>query len=303
MELKEHLKKKGVQPELCKLILLVADISKDISAAFHTHQHITDTKNIHGEQQMALDKHADMLLINAMEKSKLVRNVASEEQDEILEIKKAEGSYGVVMDPLDGSSLINVNLSVGTIVGFFDEGNVMEPGKKMDAAMYVLYGPITSLVYCAGGGVHEFVLDQDGVYRCRAEDLMIPDGKIYSPGGTRKDYTPSHRTFIENLEDRGFKPRFSGGFVPDFNIVLHQGGVFTYPALEGKPNGKLRLLFEGNPMGFIAKHAGGYASDGHGPMLDKKPVSIADRTPLYIGSKSIVKEIEEIQSKEGEQDS
>ena len=293
MDLRQHLKKKETAPELAKLILLVADVSKQISSAFHTHQHLAGTKNIHGEEQMALDKKADVLLINALEQSKIVRTIASEEQQDILEIKKAEGSYGVVMDPLDGSSLINVNLAVGTIVGFFDEGGVMEQGIRMDAAMYVLYGPLTTLVYTAKQGVHEFVL-VDGKFILRAENLTVPDGKIYAPGGLRKDYNEMHHRYIRKLEELGYKLRFSGGFVPDFNLILHQGGVFTYPALIGHPQGKLRLLFECNPLGLIAKHAHGYASDGVGPILEKTPVSIADRTPVYIGSKAAVEMIEEI---------
>lgn len=286
MLLRDHLRKEKVDKDLSKIIMLIAQKSKAVQKAFLTHSGITNSKNPSGETQMELDKYADSVFLDAMETSKLVKTVASEEQEEIVEIQKANGEFGVTIDPLDGSSLIASNLAVGTIVGFFDEGNVMEMGKKMDAALYILYGPLTSLVYTAKNGVHEFVLNGNGQFQLRGENLLIPEkGMVYSPGGLRGDWTKKHSEFISELEKQNYKLRFSGGFVPDFNQLFSFGGVFCYPALKSKPEGKLRLIFEGNPMELIAKEAGGMGTNGEMPLHNIKPEYLSQRTPLYLGGK------------------
>jgi len=267
-------------------MVAIAEKSKLVQKAFLTHSDFSETHNIHGEQQMELDKYADQVFLKAMERSRVVRTVASEEQDEIVEIIKAKGEFGVTLDPLDGSSLIKTNLAVGTIAGFFNEGNVMEKGSKMDGAMYILYGPLTSLIYTAKNGVHEFVLNGRNKFELRRENILIPqDGKIYGSGGLRKDWTPKHSKFISDLEKQGYKLRFSGGFVPDFNQILNYGGMFCYPGLKNKPDGKLRLIFEGNPMSLLAKEAGGFSSNGKHSLHEIKPISLSQRTPLYLGGK------------------
>jgi len=289
---REHLRNKGVDRDMAKIMLIIANKSKFVQKAFFTHSEISNTKNIHGEQQMELDKYADQVFLSAMEKSKLVKTVASEEQDEIVEIVKAKGSYGVVMDPLDGSSLIKTNLAVGTIVGFFNEGNVMEKGALMDGAMYILYGPLTSLVYTAKNGAHEFVMNSRGQFVLRKEDILIPNGKVYCPGGLRKDWVPKHSKLINEIEKQKYKLRFSGGFVPDFNQLLYYGGLFSYPSLQSKSDGKLRLLFEANPMALIAKEAGGASSNGQHSLHDIKPISLSQRTPVYVGGKKEIDLVE-----------
>ncbi len=285
----QHLKKYGVERTMAKIMLLIAERSKIVQKAFLTHSGPAATKNIHGEQQMELDKYADMVFLKAMEKSRLVKTVASEEQDDIVEIVKAKGNYGVTLDPLDGSSLIKTNLAVGTIAGFFNEGDVMERGSKMDGAMYILYGPLTSLVYTAKNGVHEFVLNGRGKFMLKRENITIPqNGKLYCPGGLRNDWHIGHADFISDLEREGYKLRFSGGFVPDFNQLLTYGGVFCYPALKSAPQGKLRLVLEANPMALIAEQAGGAGTNGTGNLHSIKPDSLAQRTPLYLGGKKEV---------------
>lgn len=280
-----HLRNGDVDPHIATIMLTIADKSRAVKSAFLTHMGVSSTRNIFGEEQLELDKFADMTFMKAMEKSRLVRTVASEEQDDIVEIKKAKGSYGVTLDPLDGSSLVKTNLAVGTIVGIFNEGNVMERGAKMDAAMYIVYGPLTSLVYTAKNGVHEFILNGRGKFELRKENITIPDGKIYAPGGLRNDWTPQHSKFISELESQGYKLRFSGGFVPDMQQILSYGGVFTYPGLKSAPNGKLRLVFEANPITLIAEQAGGAGTNGIDSLHSIKPESLAQRTPLYIGGK------------------
>ena len=253
-----------------------------------------DSKNVYGEIQIEMDKWADDLFLNAFEESGIVRNVASEEQGEITEITKAKGSWGITIDPIDGSSCVKTNLAVGTIVGMFNEGNVMEKGARMDAACFVLYGPLTTLTYAyKGWGTHEFVLC-NGEFVLRNESMKIPDGKIYAPGGLPSKWTDDHALYVKKLEKQGYKLRYSGSLTADFNQILHYGGVFMYPRLKEKSRGKLRLLFEANPLTFIAEEAGGAGSDGTKSIREIVPEKISQRVPFYIGSKGPVELAEKI---------
>lgn len=293
MKLEDFLKTQGIDENLARLILLFSNQATDIKAGFLSARGVADTQNVYGETQMALDKRADEILIAALRKSKLVSWIATEEQPDIIEIQGAINPFGVTMDPLDGSSLIDVNLAVGTIVGIYPD-HVLEPGNTMLGALYILYGPLTTLTYTTGSGVHEFVMGRDGTFTLMQENLTIPEGKIYAPGALRKDYLPYHRQFIEQLESEGYKLRFSGSFVADVHQILHKGGIFTYPAYAGKESGKLRLLFEGTPMGKVVTEAGGAASNGTINLLDVKPAAVSDRTPIYIGGRKEIALIESI---------
>jgi fructose-1,6-bisphosphatase I len=290
MRLEEHLS--GCDRDLASLIVKIGAVCRDIRSGFSANLGCSDTENVYGERQMELDKWADQLLISELKASGLVRYLASEEQPEILEFG-SKTDLSVTMDPLDGSSLIGVNLAVGTIIGIY-RGSVLSPGKEMVGAMYVLYGPLTTLTYTVKKGVHEFVLDPKGEYVLSEENIRMPEGKIFAPGALRKEYLPGHLKWIEKLEADGYKIRFSGSFVADVHQILHKGGVFTYPGYKGKEKGKLRLLFEANPMGFIATQAGGATSHGAGDILAVKPESVSQRIPIYIGGKKEIKLIEEI---------
>jgi len=290
MKLEEHLA--DCDDDLRELILRIGNVCKTIASGFASRQTYSDTHNIYGEQQMALDKWADEVLINDLRDSGLVKYLASEEQPEILEFD-GDGKLGVTLDPLDGSSLIDVNLAVGTIIGIY-RGSVLEPGKEMIGAMYVLYGPLTTLTYTVKKGVHDFVLNPEGQYVLQKEDVQMPEGKIYAPGAARCDYLPGHSKWIEALEAQGYKVRFSGSFVADVHQIMHKGGVFTYPGFVGKEQGKLRLLFEANPMGFIVQQAGGATSHGTGDILAVQPESVSQRIPIYIGGKAEINLIEKI---------
>ncbi len=241
---------------------------------------------------MALDKWADEVLIGGLKKTRLVRYIATEEQPQIIEIENPRNDFGVVIDPLDGSSLIDVNLAVGTIIGIYP-GDVLDKGENMLAAMYILYGPLTTLTL-ALGGVHDFVLDEKGEFVLKEQDVKIPEGKIYAPGALRKDYLPEHARFIETLEKYGYKLRFSGSFVADMHQILHKGGVFTYPGFRGKEKGKLRLLFEVIPMGKIITEAGGVISNGKVNILSIKPEAIDEITPIYAGGRKEISLIEKL---------
>ncbi len=297
IDLATHLRNKHMPASLQKIMCLIAELAKPISREFHSKQHYSGTKNISGDEQMALDKWADQLFIRELKRTELVKTIASEEQDELIEYVKAKGTFGITLDPLDGSSLLGVNLTVGTIVGIYDEGNVMEEGKHMDGAMYLLYGPVTILVYTTCRGVHEFRLDHSGKYVLEMEHLMIPRGKIYAPGGLRNDYGEQHRNVVHHFEEKGYKLRYSGSLVADFHQILHKGGIFMYPALKSAPEGKLRLLFEANPLGLIAEQAGGACSNGKQRIRDIKPRALAQRVPLYIGGRQEVEAAERIMSR------
>jgi fructose-1,6-bisphosphatase I len=249
------------------------------------------TRNTFGEEQMALDKYADAVFVSGLKNSRLVRYIATEEQEQIITIDNPKNNFGVVIDPLDGSSLIDVNLCVGSIIGIYP-GHVLEKGAKMVAALYILYGPLTSLTLTTGRGVHEFVLDDTGEFVLKEQDIKIPEGKIYAPGALRKDYLPAHARWIDHLEQAGYKLRFSGCFVADVHQILHKGGVFTYPGLKGKEKGKLRLLYEANPMGMIIHEAGGAISNGRADILDITPETIDQVTPIYVGGKKEIRLIE-----------
>lgn len=295
MRLADFLVREGTDTNLAELILFLGKQSLVVKKGFlSTSGQPTageSTRNVYGEEQMPLDKFADGVFLSSLRESRLVSTVASEEQEQAIEIENPKNRFGVVMDPLDGSSLIDVNLAIGTIIGICP-GHVLEKGSRLIAALYILYGPLTTLTYTTGTGVHEFVLDETGEFVLRHRDLRIPDGKIYAPGALRKDYLPAHARWIAHLEQSGYKLRFSGCFVADVHQILHKGGVFTYPGIRGKENGKLRLLYEANPLGMLISAAGGAVSDGKGSILDIQPEAINQLTPVYIGGKTEIALIE-----------
>ena len=298
IDLRRHLREHYVEENLIHLISEIAEASKYIIHSISTGDlGVAGTSNLYGEQQLALDVLADRILRKRLDHSRVVANMMSEEMDEIIPVSPdCGGKYSVAFDPLDGSSLVDVNLAVGTIVSIFQGCDLLQPGRKQVAALYILYGPRTTLVYSVGKGVHEFGMNMLREYTLLQENITIkPQGDLYSPGGQRNLYTPGVEAFISKLEQRGVKLRYSGGFVPDINQVLLKGeGIFFYPHLQGKPKGKLRVLFELNPMAFLIEQAGGAASDGRKPILDLQPQQIHERSPVFIGCKKDVAMAEEL---------
>ncbi|MFB3925941.1 MAG: class 1 fructose-bisphosphatase [Syntrophales bacterium] len=288
IDLRRHMWMAGVEMELRRLIWQIAVTGKYISAKIHeSNRKFAGLKNIFGEEQLALDRSADEILKAQLQFSGFVREYASEEQDSVVVIGKGDEKYFITADPLDGSSLVDTNLSIGTIIGIHN-GPILFSGKKsLIAAMYITYGPLITMVYSAGKGTHEFVLNREGEYVLAQENIVLEDrGSIYSLGGLRKDWLPEHLAYVEYLEERGYKLRYSGGFVPDINqILIKRGGIFSYPALKNSPSGKLRLIFELQPMAFIMEQAGGMATDGKDDILSIKPTDLDHRSPIYIGSR------------------
>ncbi|MCX5849163.1 MAG: fructose-1,6-bisphosphatase [Deltaproteobacteria bacterium] len=291
VDLRRHMWLEGVEVELRRLIWQIAIVGKYISAKIHeSNRKLAGLKNVYGDDQLALDRVSDDIMRNKLQFSGFVREYASEELEDIVKIGTGKEKYIVTADPLDGSSLVDSNLAIGTIIGIHKD-SVLDVGRKtMVAALYITYGPLITMIYSAGRGAHEFVLDREGEYVLSQENIRLKEkGSIFSPGGLRRDWMPEHLKFVEQLEKDGYKLRYSGGFVPDINqIIIKRGGVFTYPALKNSPQGKLRLLFELQPMAFIMEQAGGQATDGNEDILSIKVENINQLSPVYIGSSAEV---------------
>ena len=299
IDLRRHMWLEGVEVELRRLIWQIAVVGKYISAKIHeSNRKLAGFQNVYGDEQLALDRISDDIMKNKLQFSGFVREYASEELEDIVKIGTGKEKYIVTADPLDGSSLVDTNLAIGTIIGIHKE-SIFDVGRKtMVAALYITYGPLITMIYSAGRGAHEFVLDREGEYVLSQENIRLKDkGSIFSPGGLRHDWTPEHLKFIEQLEKDGYKLRYSGGFVPDINqILIKRGGVFTYPALKKSPQGKLRLLFELQPMAFIMEQAGGLATDGNEDILSIKVENVNQLSPVYIGSVTEVQKAKEFLS-------
>lgn len=272
-------------------------------------------ENIQGEEQQKLDVYANDKFKAALEARDQVCGVASEEEDEAVAFNKElnqNAKYVVLMDPLDGSSNIDVNVSVGTIFSIYRrvspvgtpaiEEDFLQPGEKQVAAGYVIYGSSTMLVYTTGNGVHGFTYDPSiGSFCLSHENMMIPEkGKIYSinegnyirfPMGVKKYIKYCQESMPE--DNRPYTSRYIGSLVADFHRNLLKGGIYLYPSTESHPKGKLRLLYECNPMAFLIEQAGGLASDGKNRIMTLKPTELHERVPFFVGSKEMVRKVEE----------
>jgi fructose-1,6-bisphosphatase I len=297
IDLRRYLREDGVDHRLVHLICEIAEASKYIINSIRTGDlGVAGTSNLYGEQQLALDVLSDRIMRKRLAQSGVVSNIASEETNDIIAVAPHRtGNYSVAFDPLDGSSLVDVNLAVGTIVSIFSGSDLLLPGHRQVAALYVLYGPRTTLVYTTGSGVHEFGMNQLMEYTLLRRNINLqPKAAIYSPGGLRNRYSPGVEKFVSHLEENGAKLRYSGGLVPDINQILLKGkGVFFYPHLNGNPNGKLRLLYELNPMAFLIEQAGGAASNGRKRILDVEPQALNDCAPIFCGCKEDVLKADE----------
>jgi fructose-1,6-bisphosphatase I len=257
------------------------------------------TENVQGEQQQKLDVYANNLFIRMMRTQGAVCAVASEENEDIVHFDNG-GKYVVTMDPLDGSSNIDVNVSIGTIFSVYKRlstgpratlEDFLQPGTAQVAAGYIVYGSSTMLVYSTGHGVNGFTLDPSiGTFCLSHPDMRTPaDGKIYSINeGNWHDFSDGVRSYIDACKKKKMSARYIGSLVADFHRNLLKGGIYIYPGTTKAPKGKLRLLYEANPLAFLVEQAGGKATDGTTRILDLKPTELHQRTPLYIGSSALV---------------
>ncbi len=254
-------------------------------------------ENVQGEQQQKLDVYANQALLHCLGMRDSVAALVSEEDEQpvTFDRKLEAGKYIIVFDPLDGSSNIDVNVNVGTIFsvhrrltwGSLDE-SILQAGTAQVAAGYVLYGPSTVLVYTTGNGVHLFTLDPAiGAFVLTKENMKMPDkGPYYSTNEANVATWPEgYEAYLAGLRQEGYSSRYIGSLVADFHRTLLKGGVFLYPPTKKQPGGKLRLLYEANPLAMIAEQAGGGASNGKGRVLEMVPDGIHQRTPFMVGSR------------------
>jgi len=272
-------------------------------------------ENIQGEVQQKLDVFANEIMISSLACRESVGILASEENEfaSTMPHKSAQAKYAVVFDPLDGSSNIDVNVSVGTTFAIFrrPEGAdfddptrwVLQPGRRQIGAGYVVYGSSTVLVYTVGNGVHGFTLDPAvGAFILSHENIRMPEsGPYYSVNEAYRNHFPAHFVnYIDYLRSgeigRSYASRYIGSMVADFHRTMLRGGIFMYPPTATHPHGKLRLLYEANPIAMIVEQAGGIATDGKQRILDIQPESIHQRTPLVVGSQIEMQEFERFAS-------
>jgi fructose-1,6-bisphosphatase I len=267
-------------------------------------------QNVQGEEQQKLDVVADEAFIRAFENGGEVCGIASEENDDFVAFSSEtaqKGNYVVLFDPLDGSSNIDVNVSIGTIFSIYRRispngtpatlADMLQMGDQQVAAGYVLYGSSTILVYSTGKGVNGFTLDPAvGEFFLSHSDMKMPEeGRLYSINeGNLQDFDPTLRAYLDycqsdkNQTGKPYSGRYIGSLVADFHRNLIKGGIYIYPTVPSAPQGRLRLLYECNPLAFIAEQAGGLATNGQQRILDIKPSQLHQRVGFYIGSKKMV---------------
>lgn len=270
--------------------------------------------NVQGEEQQKLDVLANEIFITALSNREVVCGIASEENDDFIEIKSGENGYlskyVVLIDPLDGSSNIDVNVSVGTIFSIYRRvtapgtpvklEDFLQKGENQVAAGYIVYGSSTMIVYTTGHGVNGFTLDPSlGTYYLSHPNIKFPrTGKIYSINeGNYIKFPQGVKNYIkycqEEENDRPYTSRYIGSLVSDFHRNMIKGGIYIYPSTSQSPKGKLRLLYECNPIAFIAEQAGGKASDGFNRILEIEPKELHQRVPFFCGSIEMVEKAEE----------
>lgn len=270
--------------------------------------------NVQGEDQQKLDVLANEKFIQTLKNREIVCGIASEEEDSFISInsndEKHQNKYVVLIDPLDGSSNIDVNVSVGTIFSIYRRitpvgtpvtlEDFLQPGKNQVAAGYIIYGTSTMLVYTTGHGVNGFTLNPAiGTFYLSHPDMQFPEtGKIYSVNeGNYIHFPQGVKDYIKYCQreegDRPYTSRYIGSLVSDFHRNMIKGGIYMYPKSSMASNGKLRLLYECNPMAFLAEQANGKASDGQGRILDIQPTELHERVPFFCGSRKMVEKAEE----------
>ena len=265
---------------------------------------MTGTVNIQGEVQQQMDDYANRAFIHVLEQTGLVCRIVSEEMSTPARLPEncALSRLALIFDPLDGSSNIDANLTVGSIFAILqadgiDRGNsedLLKPGRDFVAAGYILYGPSTQLVYSLGRGVHSFTLDPSlGEFILSQADIKTPPrGSVYSVNeGNFSQWDPGMQDYIRFVHRNGYTSRYSGALVADFHRILLQGGVYLYPGTTAKPDGKLRLMYEAAPLAFLLTQSGGLATTGTEDVMDMVPTALHQRVPLIIGSPENVAEV------------
>lgn len=296
VSLNQHLFTSGTPDKLRHLINDIARAGKYVENAIRTTDlGLAGSSNTFGEEQLKLDVLSNKIIKEQLCESRLVASFCSEEESEQMMGLVPEAPFTLVFDPLDGSSLVDCNLAIGSIFGIYEAGSpIGKTPRDQVAALYLVYGPRTILVYSAGKGVHAFFLNEVGEFVLLQKNLTMTDNvKTYAPGNLRAVVdTPNYRKMMDTWMNEAHTLRYSGGMVPDIHHMLIKGaGIFTNIGGSKYPNGKLRLLFECGPFAYIMEQAGGGASNGEKSILDVEINDLDQRTPLIIGAK---KEVERV---------
>jgi len=276
-------KERIVRIEMNDIFETIKRVAFEIDNAIKTEDlGYSDSENSSGEEQLKLDVQSDLIIEKAFASVDSVKALVSEEKEGVLELSKS-GTYTVCYDPLDGSSLVDVNLSVGSIFGIY-EGEL--EGKNLVASAYVVYGPRVELVTTDRNSAPKLYRAVGGEFKFISEIKMNEKGKLNASGGTQQNWANYHKAFIDKLFAEGYRLRYSGGMVPDLHqIMLKGGGLFSYPATSDKPNGKLRQLFEVIPFALMYEQSGGEAIDDKGErLLELVPSHPHDTSPCFFGS-------------------
>lgn len=247
----------------------------------------SENTNSTGDTQLKLDIKSDLIIEEEFSKLPCIKEIVSEEKEDKTPLH-VNGIYGIGYDPLDGSSLIDVNLSVGSIFGIYEGGY---SGAHLKAAVYVVYGPRVELVI-AMDAVKLYRLNKKGEFVFIKDIVLKEKGKLNAPGATQMGWEPRHKAMIDAIFMDGYRLRYSGGMVPDLHqILLKGGGLFSYPSTSDVPNGKLRMIFEVFPFAFVYEKAGGSAIDGKRRILDLSPSHPHDTTPCFFGSHAEIERV------------
>lgn len=302
ISLNYHLRKAGAPDHLRHLVVDIARASKYIvEKVWHGTTEKAGSENVFGEEQVKLDVLSNTIIEQHLCENDLVCCYASEEESEIVELHP-NAPYSVVFDPLDGSSLVDANFAIGTIVGIYEGKEILgRKPREMVAALYVLYGPRTTLTYSLGGGkgVHQFVLNDIGEFVLDKEFLGVgDDAKVYAPGNiSAAAEVPAYMNLITEWIKEKKTLRYSGCMVPDVHHILVKGnGVFCNLGGAKYPNGKLRLAFECGPFAYLIEEAGGASSTGKGSVLDVVLEKIDQRVPIIVGSRNEVERVARVMS-------
>lgn len=264
----------------------VAEAAPEIRAGLPGRRMPTESENVTGDEQLAADVWADDLLCERLTTLSAVGAYASEEREDIVD---AGQGYSLAVDPLDGSSNLRSNNSMGIILGIYDAA-LPASGRHLVGAAFVLFGPITSMVTARNGTVSEWVITDRG--RENVGRVTLPDEPtVYGFGGRVPEWTAAFEDHVRSVES-DLKLRYGGAMIADVSQVLTYGGIFGYPGLASRPEGKLRLLFEGAPVGYIVEAAGGASSDGHRSLLDVEPRELHQRTPVFVGNEECINSLE-----------
>jgi fructose-1,6-bisphosphatase I len=292
-----------------RIVDTVAETAVEVSGGLAGRRGYTEGENPSGEEQLEADVWADSLLEERLLSIDSVAAYASEERPSVVE-GDGDGRHHVAVDPLDGSSNLRSNNPMGVVFAVYDEP-LPASGRRIVAAGWVLLGPITTMTVATDGPVTEYVLERpdgdpigghltDGVAgeavvrRPVEEELTVPgEPTVYGVGGRVPDWHEDLAEFVETLEDDRLKLRYGGAMIADVNQVLAYGGLFAYPAVEGAPDGKLRLQFEGNPVAHVVEAAGGVSSDGERSILDVEAEEIHQRVPVHVGNADLIDRLED----------